>query len=77
MKKVTVNSTPPPRKLVAVIGQSGVGIWVKDEQGGLRYINGCAKVMKPFHGQVETLEGAMNDKTRTPVYEGDTVTIQF
>lgn len=70
--KVTVSSKPVG-KLVAVVGAQNNGLFL--EMGGQCYYldhNGLrASII------LKNLEDAARDAERTPVYEGETVTIQF
>lgn len=75
--KVEVTSTPPPRKLVAVVGNGGSkGIFFREVRGGVEYsiyVDGNGYLLRERH----TLEEVAKVLDRTPVYEGDTLTITF
>lgn len=72
--KVELKSSVPVRKLIAVIGDSGVGIFFRAAEGSI-YIDpeGFAKNELSFSLE-ELIEGS---SLRTPVYEGDEVKLIF
>lgn len=65
------------RKLVAVLATDGVGIWFRDSADFSK-----SRLLFKTTNRVGTLsshslEHLSEDPTRMPIYEGDTVTIQF
>lgn len=74
MKKIVVNNIKT-RRLMAVTGCDGLGLWVRGYNGKSQYIgtNSCISEVTPH-----TLEEILaQDSSRVPVYECDTLTIIF
>lgn len=79
--KVEVTSTSPVRKLAAVIGEGNRGIFFRDaDRGGSVYTAGgvyCTSDKRTLEQLVDEKACAGIGARRTPVYEGDTLTITF
>ena len=76
MRKISVISALPARKLVGVVGVGGEGIYLLNNSGGVNYFNTrCMSVDKVNANY--SLESVATDKDRTPIYEGDKIEIQF
>ncbi len=71
MKKITVTTNYPDRKLVAVVGISDEGYFVRDGDGS-RWIG-----PNSISSTTISLEELAKRSGRSPVYEGDSITIQF
>lgn len=78
--KITVKSNVPERKLVALVGVGGEGLFLrsKTEPNRMIFLYG--------DGASTNTEGSLDDllkkssasgSDRVPVYEGDTVTLEF
>lgn len=63
------------RKLVAVIGWGGEGLFLPTPSGSIMYLDFSG--IKTACTPESSLEEVAGMSDRTPVYEGDTVTIQF
>lgn len=70
--KVSVNTETPKRKLVAVIGARDEGVFLR--AGNKSYYLDSDGLKTDTSGPLESLLFSGN---RTPVYEGDSITIQF
>jgi hypothetical protein len=75
MKKITLKTVQPPRKLVAVIGCSGAGMYVLSGNNKARFIGQNGPEFSPSIFSLEEL--LLKDSARQAVYEGDTIEIQF
>lgn len=72
--KFIIKKHKKERKLVAVIDRTGLQYWFVTSGGTLKFFNGG----QCLASQNATLHEILaNDVNRTPVYEGDSVTIQF
>lgn len=72
--KIEIVEAADPRPLVAVIGCTGTGIYLRNADGAVWYFDLCGSRVVPG---VETLQEAARDPGRKPVYKGDTITIKF
>lgn len=72
IKSATVKTTPE-RKLVAVVGDSG--FWYTNEKGAIYWVSFSAGAATSS-GKLD-LNQLLDGTSRKPVYEGDTVTLQF
>ena len=72
--RVTKTGAAPERKLVAVIGTNGSGLYTPATDAGSRYISGRSYSVA-ISVSIQDILNA--DRNRVPVYEGDSVTIQF
>jgi hypothetical protein len=83
MVKITLNGSTSERKLVAVVGVNGVGIFLPaspelDEGFGLVWYNTITGKVESCRGPLNSLEGLLaQEKDRQPVYEGDSITLEF
>lgn len=80
--KVTVNHASSPR-LVAVLGIGGRGIYLPSETSGISQYIDESGVVSPEIRSLEEILRSGGDRNlrsggdRKPIYEGDTVTLQF
>lgn len=74
--KVVVNSTAKPRKPLAAVSVDGKLIWIGSQNRGLTVISKFAFGVSCAASERKSLEEVI-DRGATPVYEGDSVTIQF
>lgn len=75
--KIKLNTvTPPPRKLVAVIGECGMGLFLPSKGGNRSVFYATTGFLSTTHDTpLEDLLKGNNG--RQAVYEGDTITLQF
>ena len=75
--KVTINTFQETRKIVAVQGDGGNGLFVPDEwNGGTVFVStGCMSGKRCNEQSLADVLSACSG--RKPIYEGDEVTIQF
>jgi hypothetical protein len=72
--KIIHNKNAPDRKLVAVIGATGLGFFVRSADTSYSYyIDEKGRSIS----QEKTLETLLEAGGRAPVYEGDSLTLQF
>ena len=77
--KITVNPVKPDRKLVAVVRADGLGLFIRLTNpliSAVQYIGPDARLSSQGFASLERLLEDSDDG-RTPVYEGDTITLQF
>ena len=79
MKKIKIVNPPPaPKKLKAVIGSSGDGIFFQTRSGQIKYLSLTSGTLSEESTGAKTLEQVfLMVPTRQPVYEGDVVQIEF
>jgi hypothetical protein len=69
-------TTPPTseRRLMAVLGSAGEGMWIRGNTGPNVYLCTLGSSPSFYH----TLEAALGSSSlNTPIYEGDTISITF
>jgi hypothetical protein len=73
--KIILNKTEPVRKLVAIISEEDRGVYLPGEDAkNTFYISSVGKVS--MYGHV-SLKDLTKDDQNTPIYEGDSITLQF
>ena len=74
--KVTVSSVESARKLMAVSGWAGACLWIRDKDHTHRSTAVTYEgLTKGTYSSLELL--LQEDSGRTPIYEGDSVTLTF
>ena len=78
MKVLSVNNNPPPpRKIKALVSPNGTSIYLEKKAGnGLQVVeNGVSRM---YGGNITTLEKLSERRSALcPVYEGDSIEVQF
>ena len=74
MGKVTLNNPPQAKKILAVIGEDGNGIYFRRDKDQSFYLNTYKGTVTPNDFSLETLAAAPR---RYAVYEGDSISIDF
>lgn len=78
MKVLNINNNPPPpRKIRALVSPNGTSIYLNKKGGnGLQVLEGG--VIRAYGGNITTLEKLYDRRsTLCPVYEGDSIEVQF
>jgi hypothetical protein len=75
--RMRVSHTPPDRKVVAVVGVGGYGFFVPTAGEGSVYINEYGVATSTLAARKTLSALLLEDRDRKPVYEGDSITLQF